>query len=191
MKKLDENRDQQEPVNNEPQPAGPSPTIYKSLEEIDPIGTNGEAGFVDRDGTLWMPAPDHKDAYQPIFQDGGPPFLERLTFHFANTMAEVPHWWTKCNKEPPRHDDFWALYEAINKYGVSELWNGRRYKYWYPGNGFRYWHMGPFYRIINRSRAEKFGPVSEELKEKAAEWHARRREKDLEAKLRVRQRSTK
>ena len=39
---------------------------YKSLQEIDAVGTNDEGSFVDRDGTLWMPVPDRKDTYQPI-----------------------------------------------------------------------------------------------------------------------------
>jgi hypothetical protein len=163
--------DQQEPA-DEHKPAGP----YKSLAEIAPVGVNDEGHYVDADGTLWLPVPGMKDAYwRPAPPDLPPQFemLSRLAFHFARSMAEVPHWWCKAGREPPRDEDFWALFEAINKFGVSEMWNGRRYKYLYPGNGFRYWHVGPVYRIINRSRSEPFGPVDEALKEKAAEWTLR------------------
>jgi hypothetical protein len=80
-------------------------------------------------------------------------FLERLTFVFAKTMPETPHWWVR--RTPENEADYVSLFHAIQREGVLERWGRRKYRYWYPGDGFQYWAMTTDLaqsRIINRAK---------------------------------------
>ena len=63
-------------------------------------------------------------------------------------MADTPHWYVV--RSAGNGDEYQRLFDRITEAGVWEEWRGRRYKYWYPGDGFKYWQMG---KIINRARA--------------------------------------
>ena len=48
------------------------------------------------------------------------------------------------------------LFDAIKSRGRPEKWEGRRYRYLYPGDGWKYWIMTTVLsqsRILNRARA--------------------------------------
>ncbi len=85
-------------------------------------------------------------------------FLDRLEFRFAKAMADNPHWYVV--RKPENEADYVALYRAIEEHGQYEKWNGRRYKYWYPGDGYRYWYMGGLRQtnIINRAKVKPDEP---------------------------------
>lgn len=78
--------------------------------------------------------------------------IDRLDWTFAKTMPENPHEYTIRDKarDPA---DFARLYAAIEEHGSWERWNGRRYRYLYPGDGWRYWILGSRYSfLVNRAR---------------------------------------
>jgi hypothetical protein len=84
-----------------------------------------------------------------------PTFLSRLTFKFAKTMPDIPHEYTV--RTTANEADFVALFRAVRENGVWEKWGGRRYRYWYAGNGFKYWAMPddlPRCQVINRAKVE-------------------------------------
>jgi hypothetical protein len=66
-------------------------------------------------------------------------FLSRLTFKFAKTMPDTPHFYVV--RSPENEADYVALWNAWRKDGVDEKWNGRKYRYWYAGDGWKYWAM--------------------------------------------------
>jgi uncharacterized protein (DUF4415 family) len=79
--------------------------------------------------------------------------LSRLTFKFAKTMPETPHWYvvrTRANEA-----DYVALFHTIQEKGVPEKFGARRYRYWRPGDGFKYWAMTTNVKqshVINRAK---------------------------------------
>jgi hypothetical protein len=81
--------------------------------------------------------------------------LSRLTFKFAKTMPETPHWYvimTAANEA-----DFLALFHAVKEHGVDERWGRATYRYWYPGDGFKYWASPPYLpacKCINRAKVD-------------------------------------
>jgi len=80
--------------------------------------------------------------------------FDNLTFVFAKTMADTPHWYVR--RTPANEPDYVGLFYAILKLGRVEKWRGRRYRYWYPGDGYKYWAMTSDVRlsqIINRAKA--------------------------------------
>jgi hypothetical protein len=86
-------------------------------------------------------------------------FLARLTFKFAKTMPETPHFYVVRSAE--NEADYVALYNAWKQHGVLEKWGGRRYRYWYAGDGWKYWAMSDDprqSRIINRAKVEDDDP---------------------------------
>jgi hypothetical protein len=91
--------------------------------------------------------------------DGAVPFddsawFDRLKFVFAKTMPQIPHEYVVRTAE--NEDAYVTLWKTINERGAYSSFGGRRYKYWYRGDGWRYWFMGGMYesRVINRARVE-------------------------------------
>jgi hypothetical protein len=78
---------------------------------------------------------------------------DKLQFQFAKTMPDAPHEYVV--RTPENEADYVALYRAIERHGQFETWRGRRYKYWYAGDGYKYWYMGSLTqsRVINRAKA--------------------------------------
>jgi hypothetical protein len=80
--------------------------------------------------------------------------IGRLSFQFAKTMPETPHEYVV--KTDDNLAAYTQLFDAIKSRGRPEKWEGRRYRYLYPGDGWRYWIMTTVLgqsRIINRARA--------------------------------------
>jgi hypothetical protein len=78
-----------------------------------------------------------------------------LTFRFAKTMPESPHWYVK--RDPSNDADYVELFHTIAREGVIEKWDGRPYRYWYSGDGFKYWAMTTDVGqslIINRAKVD-------------------------------------
>jgi integrase len=73
-----------------------------------------------------------------------------LKFKFAKTMPKTPHWYTVRSEE--NEDEYVQLVQRIREAGVQEEWHGRRYQYWYGGDGFKYWQMGG--QVINRAAVD-------------------------------------
>ena len=86
---------------------------------------------------------------------GGAFDLSRLTFEFAKTMPETPHWYVIRTAE--NKADFLDLFHAVKENGVDERWGRATYRYWYPGDGFKYWASPPYLpacKCINRAKVE-------------------------------------
>jgi len=84
-----------------------------------------------------------------------PPDLSRLTFKFAKTMPEIPHWYVVRSAE--NEADYVALFRTIQRDGVSEKFGRARYRYWYAGDGWKYWAMTTDVtksQIINRAKVK-------------------------------------
>jgi hypothetical protein len=84
-----------------------------------------------------------------------PPDLSRLTFKFAKTMPETPHEYVVRSAE--NEADYVALFRTVQRDGVNERFGGRRYRYWYPGDGWKYWTMTTDLaqsKIINRAKVD-------------------------------------
>jgi hypothetical protein len=75
--------------------------------------------------------------------------IATLHFRFAKTLAHMPHEYVARTSD--NQAAYAALLEAIRTYGVPGEFEGRRYRYLYPGDGWRYWQIPP-YPIINRAR---------------------------------------
>lgn len=81
-----------------------------------------------------------------------------LTFVFAKTMADTPHWYVKRNQG--NEADYVELFHTIAREGRLEKWRGRSYRYWHRGDGFKYWAMTTDVRqsiIINRAKVDDDG----------------------------------
>jgi len=78
-----------------------------------------------------------------------PPEFTTLQFRFAKTMPNTPHWYVV--RSPQNEAEYAALSKRIAQEGVSETFQGKPYRYWYPGDGFKYWRLG---QVINRAKAE-------------------------------------
>jgi hypothetical protein len=78
-----------------------------------------------------------------------------LEFRFAKTMPEIPDEYVV--RSPENEAEYAALFYTIAELGQWETFMGRRYQYWYPGDGWKYWRMdGNLSRskIINRAKVE-------------------------------------
>jgi len=79
------------------------------------------------------------------------------TWHFAKTMPQTPHWYTR-GREWSSLDEFAEAVDLINLRGVTETWGNRQYKYYYIGE-YKYWTMEkpdvPSHKhiLINRAKA--------------------------------------
>lgn len=83
------------------------------------------------------------------------PDLSRLTFVFAKTMPEIPHFYVVRTAD--NEANYLALFRTIRKHGKDERFQKRRYRYWYPGDGWKYWAMTTderTSRILNRAKVE-------------------------------------
>jgi hypothetical protein len=79
--------------------------------------------------------------------------LSRLTFKFAKSMPETPHWYVV--RTPANEADYIALFHVIQEKGVPEKFGARKYRYWRPGDGFKYWAMttdAQHSHVINRAK---------------------------------------
>jgi hypothetical protein len=82
-------------------------------------------------------------------------FLSRLTFKFAKTMPENPHEYVV--RKPENEADYVTLFQTCRREGQDEKFQGRTYRYWYPGDGWKYWTMTSDIRqsqIINRAKVD-------------------------------------
>jgi hypothetical protein len=90
-----------------------------------------------------------------VFPNRSAPDLSRLTFVFAKTMPETPHFYVVRTAE--NEADYLALFRAIRKHGKDERFQKRVYRYYYPGDGFKYWAMTTderVSRILNRAKVD-------------------------------------
>jgi hypothetical protein len=81
--------------------------------------------------------------------------IAALSFRVAKTMPEAPHEYTV--RTPENEAAYVALFNLIGEHGVGEKWGGRKYQYWYPGDGWKYWRMTSDIRqsrVLNRARAD-------------------------------------
>lgn len=79
--------------------------------------------------------------------------LSRLSFKFAKSMPETPHWYVV--RSAANEADYVALFHVIQAKGVPEKFAARRYRYWYPGDGWKYWAMTTdvqYSHVINRAK---------------------------------------
>jgi hypothetical protein len=82
------------------------------------------------------------------------PEFPTLQFRFAKTMAETPHAYVV--RTGANEGEYVKLFGLITEHGVWEEWKGRRYQYWYAGDGFKYWRMTDDVtesQVINRAKA--------------------------------------
>src|SRR5271165_738581 len=78
--------------------------------------------------------------------------LDSLTFVFAKTMPENPHYWVK--RTPENEKAYVTLFETIWRDGTWQKFRKSRYRVWCWGEWF-YWPMTKDIRqsiIINRQR---------------------------------------
>jgi hypothetical protein len=83
-----------------------------------------------------------------------------LTFREAKTMPESPHQYVGRTLE--NEAAYVALFNLIGEQGVHERWGGRRYQYYYAGDGWKYWRMTKDVRqsrVLNRCRVVEAGSV--------------------------------
>ena len=73
--------------------------------------------------------------------------IGRLSFQFAKTMPETPHEYVV--KTDDNLAAYTQLFDAIKSRGRPEKWEGRRYRYLYPGDGWKYWIMTT---VLSQSR---------------------------------------
>jgi len=81
--------------------------------------------------------------------------IAALSFREVKTMPEAPHEYVV--RTPKNEAAYVALFDLIIEHGVHEMWGGRRYWYWYAGDGWKYWRMTNDIRqsrVLNRTRAE-------------------------------------
>jgi hypothetical protein len=86
--------------------------------------------------------------------------IAALSFRVAKTMPEIPHEYVVRN--PENEEAYVALFNLILEHGVDEMWRGRKYQYWYPGDGWKYWRMTSDIRqsrVLNRCRVVEAGSV--------------------------------
>jgi hypothetical protein len=69
--------------------------------------------------------------------------LNKLQWHFAKTMPEIPHEYVVKGRDLSAKD--WdELANTIRILGELRMWkDGKRYRYWIPGDGYRYWVIPP------------------------------------------------
>lgn len=81
--------------------------------------------------------------------------IAAMTWVFAKTMPENPHFYVVRGRPPENEAAYVRLFEAIHEHGQHEVYQRRRYRVLYLGDGFRYWAMTSRLsasRIINRAK---------------------------------------
>jgi hypothetical protein len=79
-----------------------------------------------------------------------------LTFKYAKTMPQCPHWYAV--RSPENEQEYIRMYEMVREHGVYQRWRGRKRQYWYASDGFKYWVMTSNVaqsRILNRTRIDE------------------------------------
>lgn len=79
--------------------------------------------------------------------------VARLTFVFAKTMPQWPHWYVK--RSPENEEIYVALFRAIQEHGYVQPFRGVPRRYLELGDGFKYWAMTTrleLSKIINRDQ---------------------------------------
>jgi S-adenosylmethionine/arginine decarboxylase-like enzyme len=83
--------------------------------------------------------------------------LKSNFWHFAKTMPQIPHWYTRAREWESLHQ-FAEAVDLINRKGVIEKWGKASYKYYYIDE-YKYWTMEeetvPSHKhiLINRAKA--------------------------------------
>jgi hypothetical protein len=117
-----------------------------------------EAGFRDEIRRRWeagMAKKEEMAKAEPVVAPPAISPLAALSFRVAKTMPEAPHEYVV--RTPENEAAYVALFNLIIEQGVHEKWGGRRYQYWYPGDGWKYWRMTNdirHSRVLNRARAD-------------------------------------
>jgi hypothetical protein len=76
-----------------------------------------------------------------------------LTFRFAKTMPQFPHWYVV--RDPDNEAVYLRLFRAIRTYGQDQKFGPFRGRYLHLGDGWKYWAMTAWEgksRIINRDQ---------------------------------------
>lgn len=79
--------------------------------------------------------------------------LERMDWHFAKSMANIPHWYARRREFNQNFIMFCHVASFIKNNGQPEKFHSKIYNYFYHG-GFKYWIMADDPRdseIINRA----------------------------------------
>jgi hypothetical protein len=115
-----------------------------------------EAGFRDEIRRRWEAGMAKKEEManaEPVLATPAIYPLAALSFREAKTMPEAPHEYVV--RTPENEAAYVALFTLIVEHGVAEKWRGRRYQYFYPGDGWKYWRMTNNIRqsrVLNRCR---------------------------------------
>lgn len=109
--------------------------VWKAIEGFGPV--NLKYKFYDRKGGFYLLDEDLGHESKVIKA------LTGSTWHFAKTMPEIPHWYTR-GREWDDHGLFVEAVRLINIKGVEEEFGGRKYKYLYHGP-YKYWTVEPPY----------------------------------------------
>lgn len=67
--------------------------------------------------------------------------VAKLTFVFAKTMPQFPHWYVK--RTPENEETYVALFQAIQHHeqGYVQKFRGVQRRYLELGDGYKYWAM--------------------------------------------------
>ena len=77
-------------------------------------------------------------------------------WHFAKTMPQIPHWYTRSREWQSQYE-FNEAVDLINRKGVDKKWGNTIYKYYYIDN-YQYWTMeeknlpSQYHILINRAK---------------------------------------
>lgn len=92
-------------------------------------------------------------------------FIATVTWRFAKTMPQWPHWYVMKAWNPGREAEFMELVRRVFEEGRDEQWgtgeHERTVRYYYAG-GYKYWVMDPTIEatdLINRARTDGKGPA--------------------------------
>jgi hypothetical protein len=90
--------------------------------------------------------------------------VESLTWIFAKSMPNTPHWYVR--RSPEIEEVYTALFEATKEHGVTENFYNTPNQYLYLGDGYKYWRMTDELsksKIINRCKECDFYPKRNNL----------------------------
>ena len=82
-------------------------------------------------------------------------FIQRVEWHFAKTMPQIPHWYCLL-KECKDKEEFLWFARYIQEHSVPRQFDGRTYNYCYLGK-YKYWMMDERPEdcdLINRDKME-------------------------------------
>lgn len=92
-------------------------------------------------------------------------FVAEVTWRFAKTMPDWPHWYVMKPWNPGREAEFMELARRIFEEGRDEQWAAgtayERTRRYYVMGAYKYWSMDPTIEstdLINRARLDGTGP---------------------------------